>query len=518
MDMMDTPLQEASLKTDTPVQYLSPEEAKKRVGINAVAGIGKDLQYLQGEIRGRFRKSVTGDSSMSVRRHTNERVRHKLRKAQEELRKPKTLRMIDRIAFSAGVGGIVLTEYLMLEHPKHFWAYYCVVIPTLVFIRYFLYTKMKMQYFLLDFCYFAQALQMIDTFYPSDLLFGMNFMFANGPLALAVIAWRNSLVFHSLDKITSVFIHVFPLCLTYCNRWHADRGAEYLDAHTFLVAMGTYLVWQLGYLLETEVRVKQKFENDKRLSNSLRWLADKGHNIPSVQIVRKLLVVVGFMGKDEPFVSTSIKTKFVMVVSQLLFTVFSMVPCFFIFRNQNLHALWAIFVMGYSVWNGATYYFEVFVSSYQNSRIRDIAAAQSVAGVACAEGYIVDADGEHVALAPEGLCPISPSGPSFGDGSMASLSDGEFRALDGAGQGGRYEENCSESGEHTQEPDDEKTAEEDLKLPQAPGDGRARAVTDDGLTPSDASDRHDEDASFCNDELDHTKPIEKHVKIAEPSS
>merc|ERR1712155_291318 len=27
---------------------------------------------------------------------------------------------------------------------------------------------------------------------------------------MAILVWQNSLVFHSLDKLTSIFIHVFP--------------------------------------------------------------------------------------------------------------------------------------------------------------------------------------------------------------------------------------------------------------------------------------------------------------------
>ena len=31
-----------------------------------------------------------------------------------------------------------------------------------------------------------------------------------GPLMFAIIVWKNSLVFHSLDKLTSFFLHAFP--------------------------------------------------------------------------------------------------------------------------------------------------------------------------------------------------------------------------------------------------------------------------------------------------------------------
>ena len=34
---------------------------------------------------------------------------------------------------------------------------------------------------------------------------------SHGPIAIAIIAWQNSLVFHSLDKMTSFFIHIMPV-------------------------------------------------------------------------------------------------------------------------------------------------------------------------------------------------------------------------------------------------------------------------------------------------------------------
>ena len=47
----------------------------------------------------------------------------------------------------------------------------------------------------------------------------LNYVLSTGPLAIASIAWRNSLVFHSLDKVTSTLIHVFPPVLMYNVRW-----------------------------------------------------------------------------------------------------------------------------------------------------------------------------------------------------------------------------------------------------------------------------------------------------------
>jgi len=41
------------------------------------------------------------------------------------------------------------------------------------------------------------------------------FGIANGPLAWAAYIFRNSLVFHDVDKMTSVYIHTLPMFLTY---------------------------------------------------------------------------------------------------------------------------------------------------------------------------------------------------------------------------------------------------------------------------------------------------------------
>lgn len=57
------------------------------------------------------------------------------------------------------------------------------------------------------------------VFPKSDTLFWAVFALANGPVAWAIYAWRNSLVFHSLDKLTSVIIHISPPLTLYAIRW-----------------------------------------------------------------------------------------------------------------------------------------------------------------------------------------------------------------------------------------------------------------------------------------------------------
>lgn len=77
-----------------------------------------------------------------------------------------------------------------------------------------------------DLCYFVNVLTLIYLwiFPSSKILFTVCYTLSHGPLALAIVLWRNSLVFHSkslpieislsfsfslgLDKVTSLFIHM----------------------------------------------------------------------------------------------------------------------------------------------------------------------------------------------------------------------------------------------------------------------------------------------------------------------
>jgi hypothetical protein len=87
-----------------------------------------------------------------------------------------------------------------------------------------------MLYSVYDLCYFVNLLTLtyIWIFPSSKILFIVCYMLSHGPVALAIVLWKNSLVFHSecvaahefsrsltsslvsgLDKVTSLFIHMY---------------------------------------------------------------------------------------------------------------------------------------------------------------------------------------------------------------------------------------------------------------------------------------------------------------------
>ena len=78
--------------------------------------------------------------------------------------------------------------------------------------RVYQYKKRLWHYFLFDLCYYITILNFIYIWIlpQSSTLFVACYCLSHGSAASAVITWRNSLVFHDSDKVTSLFIHLYP--------------------------------------------------------------------------------------------------------------------------------------------------------------------------------------------------------------------------------------------------------------------------------------------------------------------
>lgn len=139
------------------------------------------------------RKMLTGSEEWRVRDFVKEWVRM-----------PRIIRTRDKFSFVFGVLGLCLTEAIAVCRMEQFWAWYTIMMIYLLSMRVYLYSRVNMQYFLIDFCYFTCVSCMIAIFIsgPADVnAFQTVFALANGPVLGALIVWRNSLVFHSIDKV-----------------------------------------------------------------------------------------------------------------------------------------------------------------------------------------------------------------------------------------------------------------------------------------------------------------------------
>ena len=194
----------------------------------------------------------------------------------------------------------------------------------------------------------------------------MVFIFANGPVTAAIIVWRLSLVYHDFDRMVSIYIHIMPAALSLVLRWHIipPDTIQALSIFDYITAAGGYIVWQTLYYLKTEVWDRDILDNNPKLLTSLRWLAADKKN-PTARGVLKLLRKIGIMRPDEDYVSTEFKTKMVFMTSQFVYSCITFIPTVFLYQWHSLHVAYIIMIFTIAVYNGASYYIDIFSKRYQ---------------------------------------------------------------------------------------------------------------------------------------------------------
>ena len=129
---------------------------------------------------------------------------------------------MDKCAYVFGTTIIVLYSYLIGKFPHtHIYTYVTFLLGGLLIHRYYTYYFSSYKMYLVDFCYTANfALLILINFMPKcQWLVITCYLFSNGPLAAAIAAFRNSLIYHRVDALTSLAIHAIPMTLTTHIRW-----------------------------------------------------------------------------------------------------------------------------------------------------------------------------------------------------------------------------------------------------------------------------------------------------------
>lgn len=299
------------------------------------------------------RKVVTGDEKKRVRDLLNEKKE-----------KPHFIKLFDKISFTFFMLTVPVCQYFLLNRPDYFWLWFSVFMPVLMIIRYFYFCSIHMEYFLYDFCYFSNLLSLICIYWSPGWFFRMVFIFVNGPVTLAILVWRLSLVYHDFDRVTSIYIHILPAMLFFALRWHVIPAIQPLSIYDFLNACVGYLFWQIIYYLKTEVFDRHILDENPQLLTSLRWLAADRKNA-TARAVLKFCKLIRLMKPDEDYVSHEFKTKAIFMSSQFLYTMITFLPSFIVYRSMTLHLLYLIAIYSNSIYNGASFYIEIFSQRYQ---------------------------------------------------------------------------------------------------------------------------------------------------------
>jgi hypothetical protein len=294
-------------------------------------------------------------------------------------RDAKTVRLRDKISFVVGVGNACIGPALALRYPNLIPSFYSVQFIILLMLRYAIYRSKRWHYFVFDHCYVVNVMTVLVCWVSnSRALFLATFALTNGPVALAIVAWRNSLVFHSLDKVTSVFIHIFPPLVMYCIRWMPEllREDVYCDNETFVTAFRdqrypamsdmdpsfgdmimygalAYGAWQILYYVFVMIKRREKVESGLRLT-SYSWLLGSGlGDGQQGGFIQRVAFAFGPKWKLEMF-----------ALLQTTYSTVTLIPTYFLFKHFWLHSVFLVVMFAVSVWNGANYYIEVFSRRY----------------------------------------------------------------------------------------------------------------------------------------------------------
>ncbi|MBA0752542.1 hypothetical protein Gogos_001370 [Gossypium gossypioides] len=277
-------------------------------------------------------------------------------------------RFINKVTHLLGVLGFGGFCFLLGARPQDIPYVYCVFYVTFVPLRWIYYRFKKWHYYLLDFCYYANTIFLVDLLlYPkNEKLFMICFSFAEGPLAWALIVWRCSLVFSSVDKIISVLIHLLPGIVFFTIRWwnpatfeamHPEgtphrfswpyvEDKSYLWTWLFGVPLAAYTLWQVLYFLIVNVLRRQRLLRDPEVMTSYRELSKKAQKANNIW-----WRLSGLLGDQNRLL--------MYILLQAVFTVATMALTVPIFLSYELHAIFQILKVSASVWNGGSFLLEV---------------------------------------------------------------------------------------------------------------------------------------------------------------
>ncbi|KAK9715704.1 hypothetical protein RND81_06G183800 [Saponaria officinalis] len=277
-------------------------------------------------------------------------------------------RFINKVTYLCGVLGFGGFCFILGARPQDVPYVYCLFYVTFVPLRWIYYRYKKWHYYLLDFCYYANTIFLITLIlYPkNEKLFMVCFAFAEGPLAWAIIVWRCSLVFNSIDKITSVLIHLLPGLVFFTIRWWnpttfadmhplgTDRrvswpyveNKSYLWTWLVLVPLIAYTLWQILYFLIVNVLRRQRFLRDPEVMTSYRELSKKAQKANNVWW--RLSSLLGDQNRLLMYIAL-----------QALFTVATMALTVPLFLSYQLHVVFQVLKVSAAVWNGGSFVLEV---------------------------------------------------------------------------------------------------------------------------------------------------------------
>ncbi|RDB20515.1 hypothetical protein Hypma_012426 [Hypsizygus marmoreus] len=273
----------------------------------------------------------------------------------------KVVRTREKVSFFFGVMTLLFSALMFGLAPEWIHVAYTVQGCYLLPLRFYQYKKRAWHYFLFDLCYYVTILNFIYIWFlpSSPALFVACYCLSHGSLASAVITWRNSLVFHDQDKVTSLFVHIYaPFTFTVIRHFYPNAEtrfpalAELPNLHpirALLLSGAIYVIWQTLYWKFVLIDRRAKIASGQRTTSFSFLLNDKRG------VIGRMLSSVPPPYREATF-----------MFGQLVYAILTEIPAVFLLYHSSLWSgIFLIALFSVSVWNGGGFYIEVFGRKFE---------------------------------------------------------------------------------------------------------------------------------------------------------
>lgn len=275
----------------------------------------------------------------------------------------KVVKTREKVSFFVGVHTVLGSALMVCLYPEWVHIFYTIACAYLLPLRFFSYKQKAYHYFLFDLCYYVTILNFIYIWLlpGSASLLVACYCLSHGSLASAVITWRNSLVFHDIDKVTSLFIHIYaPFTFTTLRHYYPHEAATkrfpaLLDVphlhpgRALLFSSAIYVIWQALYWQFVYIGKKAKIESGQRTTSFSFLLADRR----------------GMIGRALGSVPEKYRVASFMF-GQFVYSILTELPAVYLLYDSSVRSTIFLFLLfGVSVWNGGGFYIEVFGRKFE---------------------------------------------------------------------------------------------------------------------------------------------------------
>ncbi|GJN90496.1 hypothetical protein Rhopal_003507-T1 [Rhodotorula paludigena] len=281
------------------------------------------------------------------------RMRDSVAKLVIKWEEEKTVRLRDKISFLCGVMNVLVSALLLGFHPSWIPDWYSLQMLFYTPYRIFTYKRKLYHYFLFDLCYFVNLLSLLYlwVFPGSTFLFEACYGLTLGSLGTAIATWRNSLVFHSLDKVISLAIHIFPpFVFTVIRHFYPEDLAfkrypalaklpHLRPWRSMAICMVTYTIWQLLYF-HFVIQLRAEKIKEGRATSFTFMINDKK------RLIGKIAARVPPAWREPAFIG-----------GQAIYTFVTLIPpLFFLYDSKFWSSVYLLLLFAVSAYNGASFY------------------------------------------------------------------------------------------------------------------------------------------------------------------